>query len=681
LRVNPLKSISAKLFYLTVGLVLMAVAALSWKNGDSFRQQLSLQYQRTSLDTGENVGQAIEATFKNWQSQMGLLVQTVAYENGKNIEIPIKNFLLGDDDFASVHLFKVNDQGALELKAFVPADKVSTNFEAQVPEQVFAKLDKLVTTQIAADIVAHPTDQVHVHSLIRQMNLPLMSFARSFKLKDNQATYWVVLSAWQESILSRLRSKDAMKPIVLDRDSRVFASKDLEDMKSKDSLDYLEIVKMAQASVVRDGYVGGYKDKFGKEWLGAYYRINKFNLLVLVQQDAESAYAAIRNLIKQTLNWGLFFLLIAVFFSYFGSTGMTKNLRELTIATQNIANGNFKAFLKPKSKDEVGLLSMSVNAMATHIQQLLLSQVQKARFEKELETANAVQHTLFPKQNRQRLILNVSGFSKPASECGGDWWGHFVTDDGVEYVFVADAMGHGVPAALVTAMAYSSCMTLISLLKEGRLADHSPKAFLELFNKVLYDAVEGKISMTFFALVIDYRKNKLVYSNAGHNQPILIPADPDDSRIGRKNAKWQKISALTPISLKETGTVLGIERDAVFTESEMDLRHGDKILLFTDGLIECQSPDGKAWGRKLLIEKLLEVSMEDASAIKKTLVEKAFKFFANKPLADDVTLVVVEFPKNAKVDFTPPEEEAVSFASLEFEEGDDEASIKIDLGA
>ncbi|MGE0172894.1 MAG: PP2C family protein-serine/threonine phosphatase [Oligoflexales bacterium] len=680
MRVNPLKSISAKLFYLTIGLVLMAVAALSWKNGESFRQQLSLQYQRTSLDTGENIGQAIEAMFKNWQSQMGLLVQTVAYQEGKGYELPIRNFLLGDDDFVAVHLFKVNDQGVLEAKAFVPSEKVSTNFEAQVPEQVFAKLDKLVTTQVAADIKAYPSDQVHVRSLIREINLPMMSFARSFKLKDSQTTYWVVLSAWQDSVLMNLKSKEAMKTIVLDRDSRVFASKDRNDMKANEVYSYLEIVKMAQTSVVRDGYLGGYRDKSGQEWLGAYYRINKFNLVVLVQQDAESAYAAIRSLIKQTLNWGLFFLLIAVFFSYFGSTGMTKNLRELTIATQNIANGNFKAYLKPKSKDEVGLLSLSVNAMAYHIQQLLLSQVQKARFEKELETANAVQHTLFPKQNRQRLVLNVSGFSKPASECGGDWWGHFVTDDGVEYVFVADAMGHGVPAALVTAMAYSSCMTMVALLKEGKLADHSPKAFLELFNKVLYDAVEGKISMTFFALVIDYRKNRLIYSNAGHNQPILIPSDPDDPRIDRKSPKWQKISRLTPLALKETGTVLGIERDATFTESEMELKNGDRILLFTDGLIECQSPEGKSWGRKVLIEKLLEVATQNASGIKKELVESAFKFFANKPLADDVTLVVVEYPQDAKTDFRLPEEEPFDL-KLEFEEGDDEASIKIDLGA
>jgi serine phosphatase RsbU (regulator of sigma subunit) len=647
----------------------MTVALLSWKNGEAFRQQLNLQYQRTSLDTGENVGQAIEGLLKNWQSQLGLLVQTIVTQPSANQELTIKNFLLGDDDFLAVHFYKL-DGDKLELQKFVKTDKISANFETESPTKIFHEIEKNIPLTLTDDIKSNANESAYVTSHIREIGLPIMSFARSYKLKGSQATYWMVLTAWQESILSHLKFRDSMKSVVLDRHFKIFASKDRADMKGKDSYENLEIVKMAQNSVVREGFLGGYRDSQGTEWLGAYYRINKFGLIVLVQQDAESAYAAIRNLINQTLKWGLFFLLIAIFFSYFGSTGITKNLRDVTMATQHIAAGHFKAFLRPKSNDEVGILSQSVNAMAYHIQQLLLSQIQKARVEKELETATAVQHTLFPKASRSRLFLDIAGFSTPASECGGDWWGHFTTEDGVEYVFIADAMGHGVPAALVTAMAYSSCMTLIAMIQENQINDHSPKAFLEKFNTVLYDAVEGKISMSFFALVVDYRRNKLIFANAGHNQPILIPADPNDPRCGKKVKKWQEISPLTPVTMKAAGTVLGVQRDATFTEHELDLKPGDKVVLYTDGLIECQSPQGRTWGRKVLIEKLLKYVDKTPSQIKKGLIDEAFAFFGNQPLNDDLTLVVIEYPKEAAGKFKPAEEVQ-----------HDDGSIKIDLGA
>lgn len=661
LRVHPARSIAAKLFFAVTTLVMMSVGALAWKNSEAFKEQLSRQFQRVAVDTSENVGQATEATFANWETQLKLLLQNVVNENPENMGPFLERFVANDESIVAIHLVKYNGTPNLEDLSFRFTTRENVNFEDSAPNELKATIQKTNLSWIQEILAKESDDNVDVKNNFKETKLPLLSMARSFRVKDSPVRYWAVLTTWQSPIMGLLKTSKDISTIIVDANGKIFSSKNPKELGSDHSVANLEVFKMATKGVVRTGFKGSYLDENGKEWLGAYNRLARLGLTVLVQQSAESAYAAIRVLVAQTLKWGAFFVLLAIFFSYFGSTGMTKNLRALTMVTQKIAQGDFGNFVKPRSRDEVGVLSASINMMSRQIQDLLQQQVQKARFEKELETAHAVQDTLFPKKDRKRRgVLQISGFSAPATECGGDWWGHCMSDDGVEYIFIADAMGHGVPAALVTAMAYSSCMTIISMIQHLNRSERSPKAILERFNKVLFDAVEGSISMTFFALVIDTKTGTVTYANAGHNFPILIPADPEDKRGGKKNKALQKISPLNPISLKANGSILGVDPAAQFEEHTMQLRGGDKFVLFTDGLIENTSKKGEAWGRKVFIEKVLQNIDGEAEAIKEKLVKEAKTHFEGQPYNDDVTLVVVEYPKSAvgtlsldDDDFTP----------------------------
>lgn len=673
MRVSPLSSIAAKLFYLTTLLVVGSTAAINWKNSEVVRDQLSRQFQRIAIDNSENSGNAIESLLGNWEAQLRIVMQNAVNSDSAHFNQQLEQFLATDENFVAVQVFHDKGNGVLEEKAYQFTKREHNNFENVALNIVSEKLREQTQQWLTNKRKSDKDQNIFVSGLYRQLKIPVMRLARGYKVSNaNGGMYWTVLNVWQTPLIATLKSSKNVSSIIIDGDARVFASKNLEEMKGNKTLSDLELVKMSREGVIRTGYRGGYFDKNGREWLGAYYRINKYNLTVLVQQDAASAYAAIHLLVMQTVKWGSFFVLLTVFFSYFGSTGMTRSLRELTMVTQKIAGGDFTSFVKPKARDEVGALSVSVNSMASQIQNLLSAQVQKARFEKELETAHAVQDTLFPKEERKkRGLLNVSGFSTPATECGGDWWGHFVDDEGVEYVFIADAMGHGVPAALVTAMAYSSCMTMISMMQSMNKEERSPKAILERFNKVLYDAVEGSISMTFFALVLDPGNGKMTFANAGHNFPVLLSQSEDDDRISKKAKSKQKSpQALTPISLKANGSILGVERDALFEEKTMVLRPGDKFVLFTDGLIECTSPHGQAWGRKLLLDKVALYGDKSAAEMKDALVNDAFTFFNKHPLNDDVTVVAVEFPQTVAKKMPPiptPNEE--------------DAPVVLDLGA
>lgn len=650
LRVKPLSSLGAKLFYVTTILVTSTVAALSWKNGEMFRDQLNHQFQRVAIDSSENAGNVIETMLNNWESQLKVVLQSSLGQEPAQMIAQLDGFLSTDDDFVAVHILKQSRTGGFEEVAYRFTKRIGTAFENVALEPLASNIQTSTEKWLGERSKTESERELFVRGLYRTQKLPLMNLARGFKVKGSDDRYWAVLTAWQAPLIASLKSSRNVSSVIIDQQAFVFASKDLEEMGSTKSLKDLELVKMSKDGLIRTGYRGGYRDGAGKEWLGAYYRINKYDLVVLVQQDAASAYAAIRKLVEETVKWGAFFVLLAVFFSYFGSNSVTRNLRALTIATQRIAGGDFRSFVKPTTRDEVGLLSVSVNVMAHQIQELLQAQVKKARFEKELETAQAVQNTLFPKKDRKkRGICDVSGFSTPATECGGDWWGHYVSEDGTEYVFIADAMGHGVPAALVTAMAYSSCMTIISMIRESNRVERTPKRILERFNRVLYDAVEGTISMTFFALEIDHREGRMTYANAGHNFPVLVPANTEDERIGKKNKALQKISPLSPISLnKVNGSILGVDPQAKFEQESMPLRGGDKLVLFTDGIIENTNAKNEAWGRKVFLEKILSHIGKDAEGLRAAIIQDVATHLGKHPLADDMTLVTIHYPTDAK---------------------------------
>ena len=429
---------------------------------------------------------------------------------------------------------------------------------------------------------------------------------------------------------------------LIDERGTVVSSPVLTDMVKRKIFSGEALVRAALQGRAPSGFQDEYRVD-NKRRLGAFFRLPQYDLAVLVQKDAERAYMAMRRNLLSTGLWASLFILFSVMFSYFGAQGITKALRDVTYATSRIASGDFNFKLHPRTQDEVAQLSEAVNTMSRKIVELLATQIEKARFEKELETAKMVQSTFFPKKEVKTANMTAFGFYTPASECGGDLWGHFPIDDGIDFLFIADAMGHGAPAALVTAMAYSTTMTIADIVRDRTGHADSPARILDRLNRIIFEAVRGQISMTFFASILNTRTGHMTFANAGHNFPLLIPVDRVDNRLGKKSKKKGDVS---PLSLKLMGTPLGMDPSSVFKEETIELRPGDKLFYFTDGLIECSSPEGKVWGRKSLVEHVSAAWDRDGKDMKDEIVQKAFKFFGGKPLADDVTVVVAELTKS-----------------------------------
>lgn len=244
------------------------------------------------------------------------------------------------------------------------------------------------------------------------------------------------------------------------------------------------------------------------------------NFIYAVSLTQEKAYSATAYLINKSLFYGLFILGIAMVVSVLLARPMTSQLETLTGMTREIAQGNFSKRVKLNAHDEVGVLSDSVNDMADKIVAYMEEMKEKARLENEVEVARLVQSSFFPPDEASDSILEVRGHFEPASECGGDWWGYFDHDDWRVF-FIADATGHGVPAALLTAT-MNCCKTSLRFILETRPELISqPHEILRYMNTAVCGA--GKeIQVTCFVATFNRKTRKLLWSNSSQTPPLLF---------------------------------------------------------------------------------------------------------------------------------------------------------------
>ena len=653
LKTAGLKSLGAKLFYLMTMMVLITVAGNSWQFFRTYKSDLLEQLQDSLQSQAERAKDQIETLIDTWRAQVTVALPTVrtqSGDDGKSGNLALQRFVNSNADFVAIHLISAPSANSSELnlvgEAFTSriTDK---NFEDREARLVSEQLRTVIPTWLQTQ-VGTLKGKVVVESLAKQVKLPLVTIAIRFDVANSADVLWAVLTAWQTGINKALSKSAFLKSSLLDRSGHIFASLDPSEVVKRPLFSGKQLLKNALTSNKPTGFEQSYKDQKNREKVGAYAKFQKYPLLLVIEQDANAATQTVRRTLISTSLWASLFVLLAIMLSFLGSSQITKGLRAVTLATTKIASGDFKHKVETVSQDEVGALATAVNHMSFQIENLLKSQVAQAQVEKDLETAKTVQNTFFPEADIRLSYIQATGFYKPATQCGGDLWGHFPIEDGVDFIFIADAMGHGVAAALVTAMAYSITMSIADIVKHDPSFRDSPGTVLERLNRVIYDAVEGKISMTFFASVVDTKRGLMTYANAGHNFPVIVPIDASDPRLGKPLKSSAKSGLIQPISLKLMGTPLGMDSTSQYKERTIEIAPGDKIFYFTDGLIECTSPSGEMMGRKQMLIDVATYANLPPEEMKNAIVERAFAFYAGTPQADDITLVIAEISKEWK---------------------------------
>jgi sigma-B regulation protein RsbU (phosphoserine phosphatase) len=246
--------------------------------------------------------------------------------------------------------------------------------------------------------------------------------------------------------------------------------------------------------------------------------------------------------------------------------------------------------------------------------------IEHARRDKELELARRIQHSFLPESFPVDPKVEVHALNVPSRAVSGDFY-DVVPANTALLLAVADVEGKSVPAALFTSMLQASLRT-----QAGSVA--STAAILAAVNSLACGRNSSVQQFATFFLARLTEDGKLTYTNAGHNPPLLFSDSGKDAGRVRR--------------LDVGGTVLGLFCDTQFDEEEIELRSGDTLVAFTDGVIEARSPLGEEFGEDRLVEILMENAGLPAAGIESRILRAVEDWTAEAEQEDDLTLLILK---------------------------------------
>jgi serine phosphatase RsbU (regulator of sigma subunit) len=265
------------------------------------------------------------------------------------------------------------------------------------------------------------------------------------------------------------------------------------------------------------------------------------------------------------------------------------------------------------------LVSFDEVTHAVEEQRRTIAQKQESerRASQELEIAKQVQAGLFPQTLPPLKTLEYAGVCIQARKVGGDYY-DFLDLGRQRFGFViGDISGKGIAAALLMANLQAN------LRSQCAIAFDQPQRLLRSVNQLFCDNTPDGSFATFFFAEYDDSASRLRYANCGHLPALLLR---DDNTVER---------------LEATATVLGIFKDWDCEIGEHQLRPGDTLALYTDGITESYNSDDEQFGEQRLIEALQRHCGQSSQCLLDSIVAEVQSFSPHEQ-HDDITLIVAK---------------------------------------
>lgn len=272
------------------------------------------------------------------------------------------------------------------------------------------------------------------------------------------------------------------------------------------------------------------------------------------------------------------------------------------------------------SKEDIELLEGIASSAAIAIENARLYKVaiEKGRLERELQVAREVQMNLIPRSVPKLPGWEFAAWWQPARQVSGDFYDFIPLNETQLGIVIADVTDKGMPAALFMANSRSIIRASVSIPTQPANAIASANRL------ICADSANGMFVSLFYGK-LDIKSGNLTYVNAGHNPPYLYQAETE-----------------TFSEFERTGLVLGIESEAEFKEQAVQLKQGDFILLYTDGVTEATNTEQDLYGKDRLLQLLYNHRKSSVNEVQAALEDSITEFIGDISPSDDITMVIAK---------------------------------------
>lgn len=269
-------------------------------------------------------------------------------------------------------------------------------------------------------------------------------------------------------------------------------------------------------------------------------------------------------------------------------------------------------------------LRASLNIVRLAINQKL----RQERFEEILQDARRIQSSILPKRVPRYADFDIAGDSRPTEVVGGDFFDYIPLTPELVDLAIADASGHGLPAALQVRDVYVG-------LRMGLTRDFKISRTIERLNAIINRSKLATKFVSLFVAELETSGN-IIYVNAGHVPPFIVRATGEVE------------------FLREGGMVLGVSPEATYLRGFARLHPGDVLVLYTDGITECRHHrTDEEFGLARLVRLVRRHADQPAAEIVSAIFQAAASFAGHAVPDDDQTVVVIRWPQRPDDSLAP----------------------------
>ena len=384
-------------------------------------------------------------------------------------------------------------------------------------------------------------------------------------------------------------------------------------------------------------------------WVTPWQEQLGLNWLIVIAIPESDFMGEINANTQRTILLCLIALVVATTMGILMARWITEPILRLNRASQKITTGDLDQNVQATRIIELAELSQSFNQMANQIQGyfetleqkvlertaelvaanakiVALNQRLKAdncRMSGELYLFGQMQQLILPKAQELALIqgLEIAVYMEPAYEVGGDYYDILYTN-GVVTIGIGDVTGHGLESGILMVMTQAAVRTL----KE--IPESDPVKFLNILNRAIYRNVERMNSDKNMTLAI------LNYQN-GH---LSITGQHEEILVVRQEGKVERINTIN------LGLPIGLDEDIseFIHPTWVELKTGDIIVLYTDGITEARNLEKSQYGLERLCKVVSKNWHKQAEEIKETVISDVRTFMGNQKQFDDITLLILK---------------------------------------